>query len=86
MQHKNVWTLTADNEKFVQTKLKRKSDGKDCVNENLDLNNELEMKEKNSKVTTILDFSKRCSSVSQSKKYWYIGLMHFCKKFKFIIL
>lgn len=82
MQHKNVWTSTADSEKFVQTQLKRKSDSKECANENLDLSKELVMKEKKSKVTTILDFSKRCSSVSQSK----IGLLHFCKKFKFIIL
>jgi len=73
MQHKNVWKSTAENEKFVQTKLKRKSDSKDCDDENLELNNELEMKVKKSKVTTILDFSKRCSSVSQSK----IGLVHF---------
>ena len=46
MQHKNVWTSTADNEKFVQTKLKRKSDDKDCVNENLALNNVLENERK----------------------------------------
>lgn len=69
MQHKNIWTSKED-DKFIQTKLKRKSDGKDCDDQNL--NNELEMKEKKSKVTTILDFSKRCSSISQSK----ISLIH----------
>jgi len=77
MQHKNIWT--SQDEKFVQTKLKRKTD--DCVNENFHSNHELEMKEKKTKVTTILDFSKRNSSVSQSK----MGLMHFCKKIKFIL-
>jgi hypothetical protein len=77
-----VWTSNADNDKFVQNQFKRKSVSKDCVNENLDSSNELAMKEKKSKVTTILDFSKRCSSVSQSKT----GLMHFCKKIKFIYL
>lgn len=74
MQHKNIWT--SHNEKFVQTKLKRKTD--DCVNENLHSNHEFEMKEKKTKVksvTTILDFSKRISSVSQSK----IGFLNFVK-------
>lgn len=47
MQHKNIWTSKED-DKFIQTKLKRKSDGKDCDDQNL--NNELEMKEKSPKL------------------------------------
>jgi len=82
MQHKNVWTLSLQiMNKFVQTKLEKKSDSKECVNDNLDLNNELEMNEIKSKVITILDFSKRCSSVSQSKN----GLKHAIKKIKYIL-
>ncbi|CAI6372627.1 unnamed protein product [Macrosiphum euphorbiae] len=63
MQHKNIWT--SQNEKFVQTKLKRKTD--DCINENFHSNHKLEINEKKTKVTTILDFSKRNSSVSQNE-------------------
>ncbi|KAL4131744.1 hypothetical protein QTP88_009016 [Uroleucon formosanum] len=55
MQHKNIWT--SQNEKFVQTKLHK-------LNENFHSNHKLEMNEKKTKVTTILDFSKRNSSVS----------------------
>jgi len=77
MQHKNVW-ISTEKEKFIQTKIKRKSDG-DGDNSN----NELEIKAKKSKTTTILDFSTKGSSVSQSKivknviedKYWALKLI-----------
>ncbi|KAE9521781.1 hypothetical protein AGLY_017832 [Aphis glycines] len=63
MQHKNIWT--SQNEQSIQTKLKRKTD--DCINENFHSNHGLEMNEKKTKVKSILDFSKRNSSVSQNE-------------------
>lgn len=53
-------------ENLFKPNLKKKSDSKEYFNVNLDLNYELEINKK-SPNTTILHFSKRRSSVSQSK-------------------
>lgn len=59
MQHKNVWISTGK-KKFIQTKINTKSDDDDD-------NSNIDIKVKKSKTTKILDFSKKGSSVSQSK-------------------
>jgi len=68
MQHKNVWTSKNDE---TQTKLKRTSDYvTEETNESLNL-----VKEKKSKVTTILDFSRKNTVISQSKSNFSFKLL-----------
>jgi len=77
MQHKNIWTSTADNEKFAQTQLKRK-----LVVKTASMRTSIKIMKWRLKKkvvqgyckSSILDFSKKRSSVSQSKiyKYYYV--------------
>lgn len=71
MQHKNVWTSKNDETVETQTKLKRTSDYvTEETNESLNL-----VKEKKSKVTTILDFSRKNTLTSQSKSNFSFKLL-----------
>jgi len=71
MQHKNVWTSKNDETVETQTKLKRTSDYvTEETNESLNL-----VKEKKSKFTTILDFSRKNTLTSQSKSNFSFKLL-----------